>query len=48
LGVDDLFYKIDGSLAQKEFAFCVFLDVEETFDNPFLESMDDPASDHAV
>jgi hypothetical protein len=28
-----LVYKIDGALAQKEFALVVVLDVEETFDN---------------
>jgi hypothetical protein len=36
----------DGSLAQKEFALGVFLDVEEAFDNTSFESMDDAASDH--
>jgi hypothetical protein len=44
----DLVYKIDGSLAQKEFAFGVFLDVEGAFDNTSFESMDDAASDHGV
>jgi hypothetical protein len=38
----DLVYKIDGSLAQKELALSVFLDV----DNTSFESMDDAASDH--
>jgi hypothetical protein len=44
----DLVYKIDGSLAQKEFAFGVFLDVAGAFDNTSFESMDDAASDHGV
>jgi hypothetical protein len=44
----DLVYKIDGSLAQKEFALGVFLDVEGAFDNTSFESMDDAASDHRV
>jgi hypothetical protein len=35
----DLVYKNDGSLAKKEFALGVFLDVERAF-----ESMDDVAS----
>jgi hypothetical protein len=41
-------YKIDGSLAQKEFPLGVFLDLEGAFDNTFFESMDDAASDHGV
>jgi hypothetical protein len=41
-------YKIDGSLAQKEFALGVFLDVEGAFDNTSFETMDDAASDHGV
>jgi hypothetical protein len=44
----DLVYKIDGSLAQKEFALGVFLDVEGTFDNTSFESMDDAGNDHDV
>jgi hypothetical protein len=44
----DLVYKIDGSLAQKEFALGVFLDVEGAFENTSFESMDDAASDHVV
>jgi hypothetical protein len=42
----DLFYKIDGSLDQKQFAYGVFLDVKGAFDNTSFESMDDTASDH--
>jgi hypothetical protein len=42
----DLVYKIDESLAQKEFALGVLLDVEGDFDNRSFESMDDAASDH--
>jgi hypothetical protein len=44
----DLVYKIDGSLAQKEFALGVFLDVKEAFNNTSFESMDDAASGHGV
>jgi hypothetical protein len=44
----DLVYKINGSLAQKEFALGVFLAVEGAFDNTSFESMDDAASDHGV
>jgi hypothetical protein len=44
----DLVYKIDGSLAQKEFALGVFFDVEGAFDNTSFESMDDAANDHGV
>jgi hypothetical protein len=44
----DLVYKIDGSLAQKEFALGIFLDVKGAFDNTSFESMDDAASDHGV
>jgi hypothetical protein len=44
----DLVYKIDGSLAQKEFALRVFLYVEGAFDNTSFESMGDAASDHGV
>jgi hypothetical protein len=44
----DLVYKIDGSLAKKEFAWGVFLDVEGAFDNTSFESMDEAASDHGV
>jgi hypothetical protein len=44
----DLVYKIDGSLAQKEFALGVFLDNEGAFDNTSFESMDDAANDHGV
>jgi hypothetical protein len=44
----DLVYKIYGSLAQKEFALGVFLDVEGAVDNTSFESMDDAASDHGV
>jgi hypothetical protein len=44
----DLVYKIDGSLAEKEFALGVFLDVEGAFDNTSFDSMDDAASDHSV
>jgi hypothetical protein len=44
----DLFYKIDGSLAQKEFTSGVYFDVEGAFDNTSFESMDDEASDHGV
>jgi hypothetical protein len=44
----DLVYKIDGSLAEKEFALGVFLDVEGAFDNTSFDSMDDAASDHGV
>jgi hypothetical protein len=36
------------SLAQKELALGVFLDVEGAFDNTSFESKDDAASDHAV
>jgi hypothetical protein len=41
-------YKIDGSLAQQEFALGVFHDVEGAFDNTSFELMDDAASDHGV
>jgi hypothetical protein len=44
----DLVSKIDGSLAQKECALSVFLDVKEAFINTSFESMDDVASDHSV
>jgi hypothetical protein len=44
----DLVYKIGGSLAQKEFAFGVFLDVERASDSTSFESMIDAASDHGV
>jgi hypothetical protein len=44
----DLVYKIDGALAQEEFALGVFLDVGVPFGNTSFESMDDAASDHAV
>jgi hypothetical protein len=44
----DFVYKIDGALAQKEFALGVFLDVEGAFDNTYFESMDDAAIDHVV
>jgi hypothetical protein len=44
----DLVYKIDRSLAKKEFAFGVFLDVAGTFDKTSFESMDDAASDHGI
>jgi hypothetical protein len=44
----DLVYKIDGSLAQKELALGVFLDLEGAFDNTSFESMDDAASDNGV
>jgi hypothetical protein len=44
----DLVYKIDGSLAQREFALGIFLDVAGGFDNTSLEPMDDAASDHGV
>jgi hypothetical protein len=43
-----LVYKVAGSLAQKEFALGVFLDVEGAFCNSSFESMDDAASDHGV
>jgi hypothetical protein len=46
--LQDLVYKIDGSLAQKEFALGVFLDVAGAFDNTSFESMDEAASDHGV
>jgi hypothetical protein len=46
--LNDLVYKIDGSLAQKKFALGVFLDVERAFDNTSFESMDDEASHHGV
>jgi hypothetical protein len=42
----DIVYKIDGSLAQKEFALGVFLDVEGAFDNIYFESIDDAVSNH--
>jgi hypothetical protein len=44
----DLVYKIDGSLAQKEFTLGVYLDVDGAFDNTLFESIDDAASDHGV
>jgi hypothetical protein len=44
----DLVYKIDESLAQKEFALGVFLNVKGAFDNTSFESMDEVASDHGV
>jgi hypothetical protein len=44
----DLLYKIDGALAQKEFALSVFLDVEGAFDNTSFESVDDAPNDHGV
>jgi hypothetical protein len=37
----DLVNKIDGSLAQKEFALGVFLDVEGAFDKTSYELMND-------
>jgi hypothetical protein len=43
-----LVYKIDVSLAQKEFTLDVFLYFEGSFDNTSFESMDDTVSDHGV
>jgi hypothetical protein len=40
IALHDLVYKIDGSLAQKEFALGVFLDVEGVFDNISFEVID--------
>jgi hypothetical protein len=48
IALHDLVYKINGSLAQKEFALSVFLDVEGAFDNTSFESMDAVVSDHDV
>jgi hypothetical protein len=36
----DLVYKVDGSLAQAEFALGLFLDVEGAFDNTSFESIE--------
>jgi hypothetical protein len=44
----DPVYKIEGSLAQQEFALSVFLDVEGAFDNTSFESMNDAASYRGV
>jgi hypothetical protein len=44
----DLVYKIGGSLAQKEFALGVFLDVEGASDSTSFELMIDAVSDHGV